>query len=120
MLAASGHLDVGREAPTEDRRYWQRGGPQWPLIANKMASSCGCSDRRLGPDMVGFKPVLEAFLLFEAGMDGSDFVDAVSGPDLRVSSLGRPICCSECQIDILLTFLASCSSRLLPLLVCYP
>ena len=67
-----------------------------------------------------FKPVLEAFLLFEAGMDGSDFVDAVSGPDLRISSLGRPICCSECQIDILYTLLTSCSSRLVLLLVCYP
>ena len=70
--------------------------------------------------MVGLKPVLEAFLLFEAGIDGSDFVDAVSGPDLRVSSLGRPICCSECQIDILYTLLTSCSSRLVLLLVCYP
>ena len=77
-------------------------------------------DGRLGPDMVSYKPSLEAVTLTEDGMDGGSFIDAVGGPDLLILSLGRPICCSECQIDILHTLLAPRSSRLVPLLVCYP
>ena len=48
-------------------------------------SSCGCPGGRLGPDMVRFKSKLEAVTLTEDRMDGIGFVDAVSGPDLRVS-----------------------------------